>query len=118
MILAYRNSQCITKKQAVPFPPLTPKTVNLEGVLTDLGETLEGDVPEHGHVEELVDEGGDELGLKDVAQGDPVQEPEQRVQRGADQRGVLGVVLHNETHSGCYNRVMVHGHRGQGKGTG
>jgi len=42
----------------------------------------------------LVHQRAAELGLEDVTQRDPVQEAEQRLQRGVDQRCILGVFLH------------------------
>ena len=41
----------------------------------------------------LVHQSTDELGLKDVAQRDPVQEAQQRLQSGVDQRCILGILL-------------------------
>lgn len=42
----------------------------------------------------LIDERADEFGLKDVAQRNPVEEAEQRLKHGLDQRGVLRIFLH------------------------
>ena len=39
----------------------------------DLGQALESDVTEHGDAEKLEDQRLDQLGLKDVAQRDPVE---------------------------------------------
>ena len=41
----------------------------------------------------LVDQRTDDLGLEDVAEGDPVEETEQGLQGGPDQGDALGVVL-------------------------
>ena len=41
----------------------------------DVREAFEGDVAEHGDVEELEDQSVDQLRLEDVAQRDPIEEP-------------------------------------------
>ena len=49
--------------------------------------------PSHPHTTHLVDERADELGLKDVAKGYPVEELEQCLQCGSYQGDALRVVL-------------------------
>ena len=60
----------------------------------DLGEAGEDVVTEGRLRQELVDEGLDELGLKDVPERDPVEELEQRLE-GAHQQGLLDAVGHD-----------------------
>ena len=60
----------------------------------DFGETLEGNVSKHGDGEEFVDESGDEFGFEDVAERNPVQKPQQRLQRRHRQGGIVRVIHH------------------------
>ena len=60
----------------------------------DFGQTFEGNVSKHGHGQEFVDERGDEFGFEDVAQRDPVQEAQQRLQRRHGQAGIVRIIHH------------------------
>lgn len=41
----------------------------------------------------LIHQGADQFGFKDVAQWNPVEEAQQRLQRGVNQRSILGILL-------------------------
>lgn len=59
----------------------------------DLGQALECDITKHGYVQELSDEGGDEGSFENVAKRDPVEKAQESFECGADECGILGVVL-------------------------
>ena len=75
----------------------------------DLGQALERDITKHGDVEKLEDERRDQLRLEDVAQRDPVEEPQQGLQGGADQGGVLRVVHHELAKLEHFAELRAHG---------
>ena len=56
----------------------------------DLGQTFHGDVAEIGHLQEARMEGLDDVGLKDVAEWNPVQESEQSLEGGLEEAGLTG----------------------------
>lgn len=60
------------------------------GEIGDLGQTLEGDVLELADFEEAAVEGVDDVGHEDEAEGDPVEEAEEGLERGADEGGLIG----------------------------
>lgn len=47
----------------------------------------------HQELNYLVHQSADQFGLKYVPQGDPVQETQESLECGLDQRGILGVLL-------------------------
>ena len=60
----------------------------------DFGQAFERNVSEHGDGEEFVDKGGNEFGFEDVSEGNPIQEAQQRLQRGHGQAGIVRIIHH------------------------
>ncbi len=57
---------------------------------TNLGQAFQGDVSKLGHRKEAVAEGVDDVRLEDVAQRDPVQKAQQRLQGRLDEARLIG----------------------------
>lgn len=62
-----------------------------------LRQALQGDITKHRYIQEFVDKGGDEGSLEYVTEGDPVQEAKKSLEGGANQSGVLRVLLQTYT---------------------
>jgi len=60
-----------------------------DGYGRDVGQAFKCNIPKHGYIQELEDQSSNKFRLKDVTQGDPVQESEKRFQSGTYQRGIL-----------------------------
>ena len=79
----------------------------------DLGQALEGDVPELRDREEATPQRVDQRRLEDVAEGDPVAETQQRLQRRVDEAGLggrvedLGAELEDLGELGAHGRLQV-----------
>ena len=64
----------------------------------------------HQELSYLVHQSADQFGLKYVPQGDPVQETQESLECGLDQRGILGVFLQKKMHLTCvgYSTCQFH----------
>lgn len=57
---------------------------------TNLGETLERDIPEIGNVQESGEKSVDDRGLEDIAQRDPIEEAKKSLECCFDQTRLVG----------------------------
>ena len=73
---------------------------------TDFGETLEGDVAKDGHDEEGLDEMRYELGLEYVAERNPVEETQERLERHRNQARILRIRLEERSETNKLNKIF------------